>query len=138
MPGPGGSAKRPERLLVVDDEPLVLTAVARVLRSRYDVRTLSCPVEALRCLTAGESFSVVLSDVIMPAMNGFELARRVAKTRPDLVGRIILMTGSLVAGDTSPPMARKASEQSEFPVIAKPIDFDALRALIARICSEQP
>ena len=42
------------------------------------------------------------------------------------------------AEKADPPMARKASEQSEFPVIAKPIDFDALRALIARICSEQP
>lgn len=131
-------ANRPERVLIVDDEPMVLAALTRVLRSQYDVRTLSCPVEALRCLTSGEPFGIVLSDVMMPAMNGVDFARQVAKARPDLVGRIVLMTGSLMTGGALAPMARTASERNEFPVIAKPIDFDALRALLAKVSPGQP
>jgi DNA-binding NtrC family response regulator len=128
-----GSPNRPERLLIVDDEPMVLNALARVLRSQYDVKTLSCPLEALRCLTAGESCHIVLSDVMMPDMNGVEFVRRVAQARPDLVGRIVLMTGG-----TSTSKVLAALEQSGCPVIAKPFDLDALHALLANLSSGHP
>jgi CheY-like chemotaxis protein len=106
-----------KRLLIVDDELIVLRALATALRLQYDVRTCSCPVEAPRCITVGESFHIILSDVMMPGIDGVVFARRVvAQARPDLAGRIVLMTGGLVT-----PVVRAAFEQSGLPVIAKPV-----------------
>jgi DNA-binding NtrC family response regulator len=127
-----GHANKRIRLLIVDDETLVLRALARTLGREYDVGVLSSPVEALELLAAGERWDVILSDVMMAEMDGVEFAKRAAGACPALAGRIVLMTGG-----ASTASARAALEQSGLPVIAKPIDFAKLRALLARLGSVQ-
>ena len=128
-----GHANKRKRLFIVDDEATMLRTLARALGREYHVATLTSPEEALRHLTSGESWDIILSDVMMPVMNGVEFARRLAQARPDLAGRIVLMTGGAFT-----PMARTALERSGLPVIAKPFELDALRALLATISSGQP
>jgi two-component SAPR family response regulator len=68
---------------VVDDDEAVRTLVARVL-SAYDVRTFDRPQAALRAFADGVQPRLILSDVQMPGMNGFELhgeVRRIAALR---------------------------------------------------------
>lgn len=80
MPGDGSN---PKRVLIVDDEALVFRALARALRPEYVATTLSCPEDALRLLAAGDSWDAVLSDVMMPAMDGFEFTKRGVLVRPE-------------------------------------------------------
>jgi two-component system cell cycle sensor histidine kinase/response regulator CckA len=85
---------RAEIILLAEDEPLVRTMVAAVLRDqRYNVLETTNGAEALQVAqehTAGE-IRLLLSDIVMPRMNGIELARRFREMYPDT--RILLMSG---------------------------------------------
>ncbi len=89
-----GSAQRtqPLRVLLVDDEPLVLRVLRRGLeRAGYQVEQASGGTEALALLTKG-TVSVLVSDYQMPEMNGLELARQVRQRYPALP--VVLVSGS--------------------------------------------
>lgn len=71
-------------ILVVDDNPLILTVVANILRTdRYQVATCENGEEALELLEK-QSFDLILCDVLMPKMDGYSLHRAV-RSRGDLV-----------------------------------------------------
>jgi two-component system, cell cycle sensor histidine kinase and response regulator CckA len=80
-------------ILVVDDEPLVVKFIERVLvRSGFSVITATAPSEALAiCADETIPIDVVLSDVIMPEMDGAQLGERIIRTRPAV--RLVLMSG---------------------------------------------
>lgn len=80
------------RILVVDDEHAIRSLLAKVLaRAGYEVHTAASGVHAIALCAASKCFDVVLSDVIMPAMNGHELVREILKRHPTI--RCVLMTG---------------------------------------------
>jgi diguanylate cyclase (GGDEF)-like protein len=90
LPGrPGDEAARPRTLLLVDDEPHVLTALRRVLRREgYRIFTADSALAGLEIL-AREEVQVVLSDQRMPGMSGTEFLDRARRMHPDTV-RLIL------------------------------------------------
>jgi CheY-like chemotaxis protein len=126
-----GKATKRKRLLIVDDEVILLSTLARALKRQYEVTTLSSPEEALEHLASGASWDVVLSDVMMPEMNGVEFASRVVATRPELSGHIALMTGGVAS-----PRAQAALQGCALPVIQKPFDPAELRELLTKLASE--
>jgi CheY-like chemotaxis protein len=65
----------------------------------------------------------------MPEMSGVEFVRRATQARPSLSSRTAFITGGTFAKDE-----RYSLEQTTFPVLQKPVDLAALRALVARIC----
>jgi CheY-like chemotaxis protein len=81
-----------ERVLVVEDESAVRTALTKLLGEHGYVVT-SCPgaEDALRMLDAS-SFDLVLTDLLMPNMTGVELLERIQRSRPTLP--VVLMTGN--------------------------------------------
>lgn len=80
-----------KRILLVDDEAAMLTALQRALRSsEYEVMVASSGQEALDILADNE-IQVVVSDVRMPEMTGDELMTQIKNLYPDVVG--ILLTG---------------------------------------------
>jgi CheY-like chemotaxis protein len=79
-------------VLVIDDEPLVARSLARLL-SAHDVTVLTSAKDALARAAAGERWDVVLCDLMMPQMDGMELERRLAAEAPDVVPRIVYLTG---------------------------------------------
>jgi len=111
------------RVLLVDDEPLVLKVFGRSLvRNKYLVREALTGGHALELLS-GQWFDVVVADVRMHPMDGFEL---LARTRElDVSIPVILVSGFPDVG--APARAR---ELGAFAYIAKPVLLEVLRATV--------
>jgi len=87
-----GPRAEPLRVLVVDDEELVLKFVERVLREAgYTTATASGGPEALETTARLEPFDVLVTDVMMPQMTGDELARRIRVQTPGI--KVLYLTG---------------------------------------------
>ena len=61
-----------ERVLFVDDEPNVLAAFRRQLRTQFDIEVANSGREAIFHLTDGDPFAVIVSDLRMPVMDGIQ------------------------------------------------------------------
>jgi two-component system, cell cycle sensor histidine kinase and response regulator CckA len=80
------------RLLIVEDEPMVRAVAERALeRQGYTVETACDGEEALALFAEGKSYDLVVSDVVMPNMDGPTMARALRVQRPDM--RILFMSG---------------------------------------------
>src|SRR3954452_23273511 len=80
--------------MVVDDDRANLNVFTKLLSRRgYDVCPVGGPREALEIVRNQPPFDLVLSDVIMPEMQGTDLAREIARLAPETA--FILMTGSV-------------------------------------------
>lgn len=118
------SAPERRRLLLVDDEPMLLSAMARLLRrSGYEVDVAADGREALSCL-ARTDYDLVITDVRMPVLDGKGLLRRMHADHRAIP--VIVLTGYGDASD-SELRALGASE-----VLGKPTELGTLRAAIAR------
>ena len=85
----GGRAKR---VLVVDDDPLLLRLTAEMLEELgCDVRTAGNGTEALERLAGDHKIEILITDINMPGISGYELATRAKQVKPDL--QIILLSG---------------------------------------------
>lgn len=83
---------RPLRILLVDDEELVRAGTAEMLRELgHSVRDVSGGTQALSELSAGLEIDLVVTDYMMPGMNGATLAKRVAAQDPDMP--VLVITG---------------------------------------------
>ncbi len=80
------------RILLVDDDPMLLAGLKRQLRREFKVFTAGGAQEALAVMGDSGPFSVVISDFRMPGMNGIELLSRVKDLNPDTVR--MMLTGS--------------------------------------------
>jgi len=71
------------RILIVDDEALVLEALRRQLRTHFDVTVANEPWEAMELVASKGPYAVVVSDLRMPGMDGVTLLyRQAASTLP--------------------------------------------------------
>ena len=110
------------RILVVEDDAVVAELAAELLRTMdYEPHVVSSAADALHALSRGEQVDLLFTDVVMPGgMSGLELARKVRERFPELP--VLLTTGySEAVGGSA----------SEFPVLAKPYQFDDLAKALA-------
>jgi len=117
----------PLRILVVDDEPMVARAVGRLLGG-HQVDLATSGAQALERIRAGASYQVVICDLMMPDLTGMDLRERLAVEAPALARRMVFLTGGAFT-----ERARAFVEQGDVRVLEKPVDADALRALVAEI-----
>ena len=115
-----------EYVLVVDDEPMIRGFAARVLREEgFGVHEAGDGAEALELVRAGiADLEVVLSDIVMPRMDGVQLLQSLSTLRPDLP--VILMSGYGTA------QLAELGIASPCGVLAKPFSPEALVAEVRR------
>ncbi|HSN13504.1 MAG TPA: PAS domain S-box protein [Anaeromyxobacteraceae bacterium] len=129
---PANQAKaRGERILVVDDEPMVRNAHRRLLESLgYRVETASDGEEALAVFKqAPASFDLVLTDQTMPRLSGADLAKALLAVRAD--ARVVLCTGYSDHVDE-----RRAHALGLRALLAKPIDRETMAAAVRKALGE--
>ena len=80
------------RILVVDDESLIISAFKRVLRE-FEVTTALSGREAVNILSKDPNFSLIFCDLYMPGLSGMDVHKWVQKSFPGLEDRIVFMTG---------------------------------------------
>lgn len=118
-------------LLLVDDEANILSALKRVLRNEnYRVLTASGGEAALAMLEQ-ESVDLVMSDSMMPGMDGAELLSRIQRLAPDCIR--VLLTGQSDMQAT----VRAINEGHIYCYIAKPWDDDKLRLTLRQAVAHQ-
>jgi len=121
--GASGVAADQRRVLLVDDQPSVLRALARVLSLRgYLVETASNGAEAIQKVARGD-FDVVLSDIAMPEMDGITLLREIRAH--NLYVPVILITGEPTV-DT----AVQALEHGALHYLTKPLKMPLLEEML--------
>ncbi len=122
-----------DAILLVEDEPLVLEMTEDMLRARgYEVLTASTPEEALVHLDAhGDSIRLLLTDVVMPGMNGRELAQRAKEQAPGI--RVLFMSGY-----TSHIVTQQEILPDGTRFLQKPFSMEALFTKVRESLTESP
>jgi PAS domain S-box-containing protein len=124
---PAAAASAPRaRILVVDDEPMVGRAVARILGPEHEVAAVTSGEAALAQLGAGPGFDLVLCDLMMPGLSGMDLFERVRQSVPAAAARFVFLTGGAFTD-----RARQFLERVPNPRLEKPFDPDGLRRSVA-------
>jgi two-component system, cell cycle sensor histidine kinase and response regulator CckA len=110
-----------ERILLVDDEPQVRESVKRLLVGQgYTVVEASHANDAMRIYDAAPSeIDLVLTDVTMPGMSGYDLAEHLRAREPNLP--VVLMSGY-----AEPPLATGSLAAGKTGYIQKPFQVDIL------------
>jgi two-component system, cell cycle sensor histidine kinase and response regulator CckA len=127
-----GNIPMPERLsarvLLVDDEPLVLGAVKRMLeRLGCDVQTVTTGAEAIAvCETSHDAFDAIILDLIMPGMNGKETFRRLREINPHAA--VLVVSGYSLEGEV-----QEMLDEGAKAFLKKPFDAEELAAALAKV-----
>jgi two-component system, NtrC family, nitrogen regulation response regulator GlnG len=116
-------------ILVADDDAAIRTVLNQALsRAGYEVRITGNAATLWRWVQAGEG-DLVITDVVMPDENAFELLPRIKKLRPDLP--IIVMSAQ-----NTFMTAIKASERGAYDYLPKPFDLKDLVSIVGRALSQ--
>jgi PAS domain S-box-containing protein len=114
---------RPTAVLVIDDERAIGTAIRRVLHD-HDVTVVTTGQAALALLEGGNTFDLVLCDLMMPAMSGMELYDALLLRHPTIAPKVVFLTGGAFTPEADAFLRRVGNRR-----LKKPFDSDELRAL---------
>lgn len=89
MSQPASNTIELPRVLCVDDEPDVLRAMARVLRTNFEVSVAQCAGDALAAFQYGHKFAVLVCDLQLPDMNGIQLLEQFQNLAPTTVRMLV-------------------------------------------------
>lgn len=110
-----------EKILFVDDEPNVLDAIKRQLRNKFNFECAVGPMAALETLERDRSFSIIVSDMRMPELDGVGLLKKISEILPSSIH--ILLTGN--ADQES--AVRAINEGKIFRWLAKPCETEEIQ-----------
>ncbi len=109
-----------DKVLLVDDDAMVLAGLKRQLRNQFSVDTALSGEDALKQVSENGPYAVIVSDFMMPGMNGIEFLSRVKKSNPDTVRMMLTGTADM------PTAIRAVNEGSIFQFHPKPCPADTL------------
>ena len=131
-PPPAPEKPRPEppvtrgRVLVIDDEELVGTALRRLLGRVHDVRVSTRADTALEWLLAGEQYDLILCDVMMPHLSGMDFHAVLGARLPSAQERVVFLSGGAFSPAAREFLARIPTGRK----LDKPFDPAVLMALL--------
>jgi len=113
------------RILVVDDEEIVIRSCMRVLAGgEHEVEAVTSGTEALKKIDDGH-YDVIILDIMMPNVDGLEVLQRVKEAHPDV--EVVMVTG-LSQIET----AVRSMKLGAFDYLSKPFDPDELKLTVER------
>ena len=116
-------------ILVADDDAAIRTVLNQALsRAGYEVRSTGNAATLWRWVSQGEG-DLVITDVVMPDENAFDLLPRIKKLRPDLPVIVMSAQNTFMT-------AIRASERGAYEYLPKPFDLKELIAIVGRALSE--
>jgi len=113
-----------DKILFVDDEQNLLDGIKRDLFDVYDITTALGGEEGLALIEQGEAFSVIVSDMRMPIMDGATFLAKVKENSPDSIR--IMLTGNTDLGTA----VSAVNEGNIFRFINKPCNSDTLQLVL--------
>lgn len=116
------------RILIVDDDPMVGTSLSRVLSREHDVEVQTDGRAALERIRSGARYDVIFCDLMMPILTGMALFEQLTTVAPELVDRVVLMTGGVFT-----TAARQFLDAVPNERLDKPFDVPNVRALVRRL-----
>jgi two-component system, NtrC family, nitrogen regulation response regulator GlnG len=120
---------RAGNILVADDDAAIRTVLNQALsRAGYEVRSTGNAATLWRWVSQGEG-DLVITDVVMPDENAFDLVPRIKKIRPDLPVIIMSAQNTFMT-------AIRASERGAYEYLPKPFDLKELITIVGRALSE--
>src|SRR5690606_32945341 len=126
LPEPESRPKR-ARILLIDDDRIVATAIARLLSEHHEVVVEYEPQQALARLMRDAAFDVIICDFVMPELNGGEVYKRLIETQPQLTDKLVFLTGAFTS-DVAEFLARIPN-----PCLPKPPSIPELEQVIANM-----
>jgi nitrogen-specific signal transduction histidine kinase/ActR/RegA family two-component response regulator len=117
---------RKARVLVIDDEPLIARILQRGL-SRHQVTVASQARDALARLSRGETFDVILCDLMMPEISGIDLHEQLVRDQPAIAAQMVFMTGGAFTAKAKQFLSEIPNER-----IDKPFSLAQVNQLIDR------
>jgi len=112
-----------KKLLLVDDAELFLKSFERLLvKEGYEITTASNGLEGIECIRKND-FDLVVTDIEMPKMDGFEMLRKIQKFKRELVVIVLTAFGSLEKEE-------KAMFLGASKYIEKPVEIDYIKEII--------
>ena len=120
FPPPARISEPPRTLLVVDDDAMVRSLETQILRLQgYTVLEAESAAAALRVAASTVTIHLLITDLMMPEVDGLELTRRFREVHPKTP--VLMVSGSL-------PLLRARSEPDldRFDFLAKPFQFNEL------------
>jgi two-component system, cell cycle sensor histidine kinase and response regulator CckA len=121
------------RILLIDDEPAIERAVARVLGKHHIVVCATSGRYALELIESGGDFAAVICDLNMPDVGGIDVYRRLEATGNPLRSRVVFMTGGAFTSQ-----GRSFIGCVDAPMLAKPFTSEELLDAIDRVLVPSP
>jgi serine phosphatase RsbU (regulator of sigma subunit) len=119
-----------DKVLLVDDDAMVLAGLKRQLRNQFSIDTALSGEDGLKQVSENGPYAVIVSDFLMPGMNGIEFLSRVKKSNPDTVRMMLTGTADM------PTAIRAVNEGSIFQFHPKPCPADTLYQAIQSAIGE--
>src|SRR5262249_19812498 len=116
------------KVLVIDDEPALLSAIVRELEQEHDVDGRTSFAEAVAELR-DKPFDLVLCDVMMPGVSGMDIYTTLCQAIPEPSERIVFMTGGAFTHDARSLLSQVPNRCLEKPF--SPSDLEAILSALA-------
>ena len=117
----------PRRILIADDEPHIRRILQTVLESAgFEVDLRQDGTDALAAVQGGEHYDLILLDIMMPVMDGYEAMQRIRRQKKHVDLPIIALTANALPGDRE-----RCLDAGMDDYLSKPVNRKQLQSTLA-------
>jgi PAS domain S-box-containing protein len=121
------------RILLLDDDPSVLSTMRRSLAREHDVTAITDPRDALPLFASGARFDVIFCDLMMPHLTGQDLFAVVQQHYPEVAAHFVFVTGGATTSGATLFLSQLPND-----VVEKPFSLTSLLGLARRYVLRRP